>query len=62
MTTAVHSLLSAFDRLSENEKLDATREILRRSAQLDSPALTDEELTAVADETFLELDRRELTP
>ncbi len=59
MTTAVQSLLTNFDRLSEAEKRDAAREILRRTARWDSPSLTDEELTAIADETFLELDRQE---
>ena len=59
MTTAVESLISSFDRLSEPEQRDAIREILRRTRRLDYDSLTDEELTALADATFLELDERE---
>lgn len=59
MTTAVESLLSSFDRLSESEQRDAIREILRRTRNLDYESLTDDELTALADATFVELDERE---
>ena len=59
MTTAVENLLTNFDRLSESEKRDAIREILRRTRSLDFESLTDQELTALADVTFLELDERE---
>lgn len=59
MTTAVETLLSNFDRLSEPEKRDAVREILRRTRQLEYASFTDDELTALADATFVELDERE---
>lgn len=59
MTTAVETLLSNFDRLSEPEQRDAIREILRRTRQLDYESLRDDELTALADATFVELDERE---
>jgi hypothetical protein len=61
MTTAVENLLANFDRLSEPEQRDAIREILRRTRQLDYQSLTDDELTALADETFVELDQREMS-
>jgi len=59
MTTAVQELISRFDQLNEQEQREAAREILLRTSRLESPPLTDEELTALADERFLELDRRE---
>lgn len=59
MTAAVRSLLTHFEHLSEAEKRDAASEILRRARDWDSPPLSDDELTAIADETFIELDRRE---
>jgi hypothetical protein len=59
MTTAVKELLNRFERLSEQEQQEAARAILVRTAQMDSPELSDEQLTALADEAFLELDQRE---
>lgn len=59
MTTPVERLLSNFDRLSESEQRDAIREILRRARNLDYGSLSDDELTAIADASFLQLDEQE---
>ena len=59
MTTAVEKLLDSFDHLSEIERRDAIAAILLRSARLEYPPLTDDELTAIAEERFLELDAQE---
>jgi hypothetical protein len=48
--------LESFDRLSVAEQHDAIREILLRC---ESQPLTDDALTEIANESFLELDRRE---
>jgi hypothetical protein len=60
MTTAVQELLRNFENLSAPEQQQAASAILLRAAQLDSPALSDGELTALADEMFVELDQREI--
>jgi hypothetical protein len=59
MTTQVRTILESFDMLPEVEKRELATEILRRSVMLDVPPLTDQELVVAAEETFLELDRRE---
>jgi hypothetical protein len=59
MTAAVKELLNHFERLSEQEQQEAARAILVRTVQAKSPALSDEQLTALADETFFQLDQRE---
>jgi len=59
MTTQVRNILESFDLLPEVDKRELTAEILRRSQTLAMPPLTDEELIGAANETFLELDRRE---
>ena len=59
MTTAVKELLSYFERLTAKDQNEAVREILRRTANEGYPPLTDDELCAVADDLFLELDRRD---
>jgi hypothetical protein len=61
MTAQVQNILDSFDALSEAEKRELAAEIIRRSQTLDGPPLTDEQLVAAAEETFLELDRREAT-
>jgi hypothetical protein len=60
MTTAVKELLSRFERLSEEEQQAAAQVILQRAAQMDAPQLSDEQLVALAEGTFLEFDQREL--
>jgi hypothetical protein len=59
MTSAVRELISRFERLDERDQVEAAREIIRRTAMAEIPPLTDEELTALADELFIEMEREE---
>jgi hypothetical protein len=59
MTTQVRNILESFDMLPETDKRELAAEILRRSQMFDALPLTDEQLVGAAEETFLELDRRE---
>jgi hypothetical protein len=59
MSTTGEELLKSFDLLSEVEKHRVATEILRRSLELKSAPLSDEELALNAEEVFLQLDRRE---
>lgn len=59
MTSAVVELIESFERLSEAEQTEAVVEILRRSPNIDSPPIEDDEFLMVQVETFLELDARE---
>ena len=59
ISTTVEELLKSFDLLPEVEKRKVAMEILRRSLELRSTPLTDEELASNAEQVFLELDRRE---
>lgn len=57
--TAVEELLKSFDLLPELEKHRVATEILRRSLELRTAPLTDEELALNAEQLFLALDRSE---
>ena len=59
MRTAVQHILDSIERLSEPEKREVISAIMRRTVSLDLPPLTDEELVLIAEESFLELDKRE---
>ncbi|HEX3035783.1 MAG TPA: hypothetical protein VHT73_11765 [Thermodesulfobacteriota bacterium] len=59
MSTSVKKILDSFEKLPEKEKRELASEILRRTAKLEYPSLTDEELILNAGEIFLELDRSE---
>jgi hypothetical protein len=59
ISTAVEDFLKSFDLLPEVEKHKVATEILRRSLELRSAPLTEEELASNAEQVFLELDRRE---
>jgi hypothetical protein len=59
MTTQSQEILRSFELLPDIEKREVASEIIRRSLQLHSPPLSDEELTSLADELFLQLDRSE---
>jgi DNA-directed RNA polymerase specialized sigma54-like protein len=59
MTTAVKHLIESFEQLSTNEKREAVREILQRSVNEPHEPLSDDALIEIAEESFLELDRRE---
>jgi hypothetical protein len=60
MSAAVDELPESFDHLSDEDKLNAAYEILRRTVEYDLPPLSDEELVLNAEAIFLELDKREL--
>jgi hypothetical protein len=59
MGTPAENVIATFDRLPETEKQEVAAAILRRTLQIDFPAVSDDELILSAEETFLELDRRE---
>ena len=59
MTTSVHDLLDAIDRLPENDRDVLAAEVLRRTSNRNLPALRDEDFVSVAEEIFSRLDARE---
>jgi hypothetical protein len=59
MVTSTQNLIATFDRLPPAEQQDVAAAILRRTLQLETPPLNDEELVLQAEELFLELDHRE---
>jgi hypothetical protein len=59
MGTPAENVIATFDRLPETEKQEVAAAILRRTLQIDFPPVSDNELVLSAEETFLELDRRE---
>jgi hypothetical protein len=48
--------LTTFDRLTDSERFDLASEILKRTAYLDFPPLSDEDLVLNAEEIFPQLD------
>ncbi len=59
MTTEAQNLLRSFDLLQEADKREVAAEIIRRSSATDVPPLSDDQLIAIADEVFLEMDKEE---
>jgi hypothetical protein len=59
MTTEAQNLLQTFELLQEADKREVAAEIMRRSVSFDVPPLSDDQLTAIADELFLELDKED---
>ncbi len=59
MTPEVRQILQSFEMLSDAAKREAASEIIRRSLQLESPPLSDEDLVSIAEQVFLDLDRSE---
>ena len=59
MGTPAENLISTFEQLPDMEKQEVASAILRRTLQIEFPPVSDEELVLSAEETFLELDRRE---
>ena len=59
MTTTAENIIKTFDKLPVTEQRRVAAEILKRTAALHLPPLTDEELVLNAEEIFLELDQRE---
>ena len=60
MHATPQNILEAFNQLPEIEKHALASEIIKQMAMLDSPPLTDEALTEVADALFLEHDKTEI--
>jgi hypothetical protein len=56
MTDSAKSILESFDELSETDKREVARAILRRALRFAVPPQTDEDLVAQADELFRDLD------
>jgi hypothetical protein len=59
MTPVVQDFLTTFDSLTNSERLDLASEIFKRTAYLDFPPLSDEDLVLNAEEIFLQLDEYE---
>lgn len=59
MTAAVQKLLGAIDALSDQEKHEISVEILRRSAASNYGEVSDDELTTIALDRFIDLDKED---
>ena len=59
MSTDSQHLINSFDALPLVEQREVVAELLRKAATWDAPSLVDDELVRLADEVFLEMDRRE---
>lgn len=59
MSTESQHLLSNFDALPVGEQREVMAALLHKASQWDNPPLTDDDLSRLADDVFLELDRRE---
>lgn len=59
MGTPAENVIATFDDLPDSEKREVAAAILRRTLRIDFPPVSDDELVLSAEETFLELDRRE---
>jgi hypothetical protein len=59
MGTPAENLIDTLDGLPDSEKHEVAAAILRRTAEITFPSLSDDELVLIANETFLELDRSE---
>lgn len=59
MHATPQNILEAFNQLPETEKHALASEIIKQVARLETPPLTDEALTEVADALFLEHDKTE---
>ncbi len=59
MNTATQNILESFNQLPEPEKRELAAEIIRWTAKLDFPPLTDKDFVLAAEELFIELDRAE---
>jgi hypothetical protein len=57
--TPAQNVIDTFDQLPDSEKREVAAAILRRTAQMKAPSLSDAVLEMLAEETFLELDRTE---
>ena len=59
MSTDIQGILHSYELLPDGEKRELAVEILRRSLNLESPPLDDDEFVAAADELFLQIDQEE---
>jgi hypothetical protein len=59
MSTESQNLISSFDALPAAEQKEVMVALLRKTATWDSLPLSDDDLDRLADEAFMELDRRE---
>lgn len=59
MSTDSQHVIDSFNALPPIQQREVMTELLRKVSQWDSPPLSDDELIKLADETFLEMDRRE---
>lgn len=59
MSRAVAEVLAAFDGLPPTEREEVVSELLRRVAQSEHQAPSDEDLTSAAEQVFQALDRAE---
>ena len=59
MSTDSQNLISTFEALPVVEQREVMAELLRKTANWEAPPLSDDDLTCLAEEVFLELDRRE---
>ena len=57
MGTPAQNVIDTFDGLPDSEKREVAAAILRRTAKIEFPSISDDELVYSAEETFLELDR-----
>jgi len=59
MGTPAENVIATFDELPDAEKREVAATILRRTLEIEYPPLSNDELVVSAEQTFLELDRRE---
>ena len=59
MSQAAQKVVHEFDALSESDRREVLAELLRRAATELHAFPDDDEMTAAADQVFLELDERE---
>ena len=59
LSVPLRDLLRAFDQLTDADRRVFFSEIMRRSKDLEWPALDEEDICRIADESFLEYDNRE---
>ena len=59
MKNSVAELLNSFEHLPDDAKREVASEIMRRSANLDLPPLSDNSLVEAAESVFLALDKEE---
>lgn len=59
MIQTVKDIISTFDRLPLSQQNEVAKQILRRSLEIETPEISDDELIFAAEEIFMELDERE---